>query len=101
MRHFTEEMTPVKIIDGGQADGADMHWRLCTYGHDKERRFRVSISGPVIKFLEKPPHEYDVDDIAIVFVEMAFEHGHKSGEFTVTAESPEYAHLQAYLRKFE
>jgi hypothetical protein len=61
----------------------------------------VAITGPVIRFLRKPPHDYDIDDIAIMFVEMAFDHGHKEGEFTVAAESPEYAHLVAHLRKLD
>ena len=98
MRQFTEEMTPVKIIERGKLDNSDTHRRVCTVGDNDAYRFTVSITGAVSKTLAEPPHEYDVDDIAIIFVEMAFEHGHKAGEFAVTAESPEYAHLEAYLR---
>ena len=73
MRQFTEEATPVRIIERGNVEGIDTHLRICTYGEDKTRRFKVAITGPVIKFLTKPPHDYDIDDIAIMFVEMAFE----------------------------
>lgn len=45
------------------------------------------------------PREYDIDDIAIMFIEMAFEQGHKEGEFVLKPDSPEYAHLLAYLQK--
>lgn len=101
MRQFTEEMTPVKIVERGKLDDSDTHWRVCTVGGDDAYRFTVSITGAVAQSLAKPPHEYDIDDIAIIFVEMAFEHGHKAGEFSVTAESSEYAHLVAYLQKLE
>jgi hypothetical protein len=101
MRQFTEEMTPVKIIERGRFDQSDTHWRVCTVGGDDSRRFNVSVAAAVASSLEKPPHDYDIDDIAIAFVEMAFEHGHKEGQFALTLESPEYAHLEFHLRKFE
>ena len=101
MRQFTEEMTPVKILERGKLDDSDTHWRVCTVGGDDAYRFTISITGAVAQSLAQSPHEYDIDDIAISFVEMAFEHGHKAGEFAVTADSPEYAHLEAYLRKCE
>jgi hypothetical protein len=101
MRQFTEEMTPVRIVDRGRTDASDMHWRVCTIGDDDTHRFTISIAGTIAQSLDKSPHEYDVDDIAIIFIEMAFEHGHKEGQFALTAESPEYAHLAVYLQKFE
>jgi hypothetical protein len=101
MRQFTEEMTPVKIVERGKLDTFDTHWRVCTVAGEDKCRFTVSIAEAIAQSLAKPPHEYDVDDIAIIFVEMAFEQGHKAGKFVLTAESPEYAHLEAYLRRFE
>ena len=99
MRQFTEEMTPVKILDRGAHEKLDMHWRLCTVGDDDTRRYTVTIAGAVARSLEKHPHDYDVDDIAVLFVEMAFEQGHQAGDFAVEADSTEYAHLVAYIQK--
>jgi hypothetical protein len=101
MKQFSEEMTPVKIVERGKLEDSNMHWRVCTVAGEEAYRFTVSIAGAIAQTLAKPPHEYDIDDIAILFVEMAFEQGHKAGKFVLTVESSEYAHLEAYLRRFE
>lgn len=65
-------MTPVRLVDRGRTEGADAQWRLCTFGDDIGKPFRIAISGPVALSLSQAPYEYDTDDIAIAFVEMAF-----------------------------
>ena len=99
MKQFTEEMTPVRIVDRGQSEGSDTFWRVCVFGGDPTKTFRVSVTEHVIEFLKRASYDYDVDDIAVAFIEMAHEQGHKGGDFIVAAKTVEYDHLISYIQK--
>jgi len=76
-------MTPVRIVDRGQFEGSDISWRPCGFGGDPTKRVRVSVTEHVIEFVKRASYDYDVDDIAVAFIEMTHEQGHQGGEFIV------------------